>query len=122
MLLRLGNELVRRTAKTSEAQVAGRILVFLSKVFPLGERSGLNLRGDFNIENITIIDREADDLKGESSPTIGYKQFWRLQYHMLHPQQLLSAPASEWSQFCQVTLLILMSILFSDCRCNPCPI
>jgi THO complex subunit 1 transcription elongation factor len=48
-LLRTLNELLRRLSKmgTQNTEFCGRILMFLSQVFPLGERSGVNLRGEY---------------------------------------------------------------------------
>ncbi|KAG0360745.1 hypothetical protein BGZ54_009394, partial [Gamsiella multidivaricata] len=59
-LLRLCNELLRRLSKAKNTVYCGRILMLLSSVFPLTERSGVNLRGDFNTENVTLI--EGDDV------------------------------------------------------------
>ncbi len=58
MLLRTCNELLRRLSKPSQHHTvfAGRVLSLLAAVFPLGERSGVNLRGDFNVENKTHIE------------------------------------------------------------------
>ncbi|KAG6849396.1 hypothetical protein H0H93_008842, partial [Arthromyces matolae] len=48
ILLRSLNDLLRRLSKTGATTVfCGRILTFLSGVFPLGERSGVNLRGEY---------------------------------------------------------------------------
>ena len=48
VLLRSLNDLLRRLSKTGATTVfCGRILTFLSGVFPLGERSGVNLRGEY---------------------------------------------------------------------------
>jgi hypothetical protein len=49
VLLRTLNELLRRLSKMGEknTEFCGRILIFLSRVFPLGERSGVNLRGEY---------------------------------------------------------------------------
>lgn len=50
-LLRPLNNLLRRISKTgSTMQFCGRILIFLSSVFPFGERSGVNLRGEYGPE------------------------------------------------------------------------
>jgi hypothetical protein len=47
-LLRSLNDLLRRVSKTGDMTVfCGRILTFLSVVFPLSERSGVNLRGEY---------------------------------------------------------------------------
>ncbi|KAL4250311.1 hypothetical protein ABKN59_003143 [Abortiporus biennis] len=48
VLLRTLNDLLRRLSKMgSTTRFCGRILTFLSRVFPLGERSGVNLRGEY---------------------------------------------------------------------------
>ena len=48
VLLRTLNDLLRRLSKMcSTTLFCGRILTFLSQVFPLGERSGVNLRGEY---------------------------------------------------------------------------
>lgn len=48
ILLRTLNDLLRRLSKSGSTTVfCGRILTFLSGVFPLGERSGVNLRGEY---------------------------------------------------------------------------
>lgn len=56
ILLRLCNELLRRLSKAEDTIFCGRILIFLSKSFPIAERSAVNLRGDFNTNNVTIFD------------------------------------------------------------------
>lgn len=56
VLLRLCNELLRRLSKAEDTIFCGRILIFLSKSFPIHERSAVNLRGEFNTENVTIYD------------------------------------------------------------------
>ncbi|GAA5886285.1 hypothetical protein JCM6882_001591 [Rhodosporidiobolus microsporus] len=50
ILLRLLNDLLRRLPRSQSAPVilSGRILLLLSSVYPLGEKSGVNLRGNFN--------------------------------------------------------------------------
>lgn len=48
VLLRTLNDLLRRLSKMGNTTLfCGRILTFLSQVFPLGERSGVNLRGEY---------------------------------------------------------------------------
>lgn len=51
VLLRTLNDLLRRLSKTgSTAMLCGRILTFLSTIFPMGERSGVNLRGEYGLQ------------------------------------------------------------------------
>jgi THO complex subunit 1 len=48
VLLRTLNDLLRHLSKMGSNTIfCGRILTFLSGVFPLGERSGVNLRGEY---------------------------------------------------------------------------
>ena len=48
IVLRTLNDLLRRLSKMGNNTIfCGRILTFLSAVFPLGERSGVNLRGEY---------------------------------------------------------------------------
>lgn len=62
ILLRLCNELLRRLSKSEDTVFCGRIFVFLTKSFPLSERSGVNLRGEFHLENRTTFASALDDL------------------------------------------------------------
>jgi THO complex subunit 1 transcription elongation factor len=47
VLLRTLNELLRRLSKTGQTTFCGRILTFLSGAYSLGDRSGVNLRGEY---------------------------------------------------------------------------
>jgi THO complex subunit 1 len=44
-LIRSCNELLRRLSKSKNTNFRGRVLMFLAYAFPLGERSGVNLKG-----------------------------------------------------------------------------
>ncbi|CAG7854144.1 SubName: Full=Related to nuclear matrix protein p84 {ECO:0000313/EMBL:CCA68937.1} [Serendipita indica DSM 11827] len=47
LVLRTLNELLRSLSKSTETEFCARILLFMSAVFPLSERSGVNLRGEY---------------------------------------------------------------------------
>ena len=53
VVLRFCNSLLRKLSKASKTEFCGRILMFLSVVFPLTERSAVNLSGKVNIANST---------------------------------------------------------------------
>lgn len=55
-ILRTLNDLLRRSSKSTHTVFCGRIRLFLANTFPLGERSGVNLRGEFNKENFTTFE------------------------------------------------------------------
>ncbi|GAC94847.1 UDP-glucose epimerase [Pseudozyma hubeiensis SY62] len=107
VLLRTCNELLRRLSKPSQQHTvfAGRILSLLAKVFPLGERSGVNLRGEFNVENKTIIEDRTDNDSGQADDDIDsddkdqvfkvdyefYELFWKVQRFFSNPPTLMGA-------------------------------
>lgn len=69
VLLRTLNDLLRRLSKMGgTTNFCGRILTFLSSVFPLSERSGVNLRGEYApVWEGPGIKKEDDKVKMEAS-------------------------------------------------------
>ncbi|KAF2167906.1 hypothetical protein M409DRAFT_22053 [Zasmidium cellare ATCC 36951] len=66
IFLRSCNELLRRLSRAEDAIFCGRVFFFLFQTFPLGDKSSVNLRGEFHTENQTKFDvqepnAEADD-------------------------------------------------------------
>uniref|UniRef100_A0A8D3CFD4 THO complex 1 n=1 Tax=Scophthalmus maximus TaxID=52904 RepID=A0A8D3CFD4_SCOMX len=60
-------DLLRRLSKSQNTVFCGRIQLFLARLFPLSEKSGLNLQSQFNLENITVFN------KNEQESTFGQK-------------------------------------------------
>ncbi|PNS17111.1 hypothetical protein CAC42_7165 [Sphaceloma murrayae] len=58
IILRTCNELLRRLSKAEDATFCGRVFFFLFQVFPLGEQSSVNLRGEFHTDNVTLFEEE----------------------------------------------------------------
>ncbi|KAF2724497.1 hypothetical protein K431DRAFT_217797 [Polychaeton citri CBS 116435] len=56
VFLRSCNELLRRLSRAEDAIFCGRVFFFLFQTFPLGDKSSVNLRGDFHVDNVTTID------------------------------------------------------------------
>ena len=66
ILLRTTNELKRRLSRETDAAFIGRIMIFISLLLPPWERSGVNLRGNYNVESITKYEElEYDENKME---------------------------------------------------------
>ncbi|KAF2204814.1 hypothetical protein GQ43DRAFT_363832 [Delitschia confertaspora ATCC 74209] len=66
VILRSCNELLRRLSRAEDAVFCGRVYIFLFQTFPLGDKSSVNLRGDFHVENVTTFEEylkssEAED-------------------------------------------------------------
>lgn len=84
VLLRACNELLRRLSRAEDAIFCGRVFFFLFLAFPLGDRSSVNLRGEFHTENTTKFEvsesapqsqqdgdkMDVDDKQAKSEPEI----------------------------------------------------
>lgn len=70
VILRSCNELLRRLSRAEDTAFCGRVFIFLFQSFPLGDRSSVNLRGEFHVENITdyeqAIPRDASTMDVDS--------------------------------------------------------
>ena len=53
------NDLLRRLSSAQNTVFCGRIQLFLARLFPLSEKSALNLMSHFNLENVTTYNKEA---------------------------------------------------------------
>lgn len=53
LLLRMCNDLLRRLSSAQNTVFCGRIQLFLAQLFPLSEKSALNLMSHFNLDNVT---------------------------------------------------------------------
>lgn len=57
IILRACNELLRRLSRAEDTVFCGRVFIFLFQSFPLGDRSSVNLRGEYHVENITVFEK-----------------------------------------------------------------
>ena len=112
-LLRMCNDLLRRLSRSQNTVFCGRIQLFLARLFPLEEKSGLNLMSQFNLENLTVFNTKPEDYdkslktnavekeasmeveEGEMEEISGqipidynlYRKFWALQDFFRKPVQ-----------------------------------
>ena len=56
IILRACNELLRRLSRAEDTVFCGRVFIFLFQSFPLGDRSSVNLRGEYHVENVTVFE------------------------------------------------------------------
>lgn len=54
--MRSCNELLRRLSRAEDTVFCGRVFIFLFQSFPLGDKSSVNLRGEYHVENVTTFD------------------------------------------------------------------
>ncbi|XP_070556038.1 THO complex subunit 1-like [Ptychodera flava] len=120
-LLRMCNDLLRRLSQPQRTVFCGRIQLFLARLFPLNEKSGLNLMSQFNLENITVYNtKDVDGLlkheekdesmefeEGEMGDSMSgtpidynlYRKFWSLQDFFRYPVQCYNK--ENWKKFSQ---------------------
>jgi THO complex subunit 1 len=56
IILRSCNELLRRLSRAEDTVFCGRVFIYLFQSFPLGDKSSVNLRGEYHTDNVTIFD------------------------------------------------------------------
>lgn len=56
IILRSCNELLRRLSRAEDTVFCGRVFIYLFQSFPLGDKSSVNLRGEYHTENVTTFD------------------------------------------------------------------
>ena len=61
VILRLCNELLRRLSRAEDPVFCGRVYIFMFQSFPLGDKSSVNLRGNFHVENVTSFEEFLPD-------------------------------------------------------------
>ena len=64
VMLRSCNDLLRRLSRAEDTPFCGRVFIFLFQVFPLGDKSSVNLRGEYHVENVTTYDEVSKDGNG----------------------------------------------------------
>lgn len=57
VILRSCNELLRRLSRAEDTAFCGRVFIFMFQSFPLGDKSSVNLRGEYHVENVTTYDQ-----------------------------------------------------------------
>ncbi|KAI1816071.1 THO complex subunit 1 transcription elongation factor-domain-containing protein [Poronia punctata] len=78
VILRSCNDLLRRLSRAEDAAFCGRVYIFMFQSIPPGDRSSVNLRGEYHVENVTNfedvasgekmdVDTEGDDSKAEKT-------------------------------------------------------
>ncbi|GFN93278.1 tho complex subunit 1 [Plakobranchus ocellatus] len=133
-LLRMCNDLIRRLSKSQNTVFCGRIQLFLSRLFPLSEKSALNLASQFNLENVTVFSKREDSEKKEDGPSSGmevdsvsdqpssipidyhlYSKFWALQDFFRRPTQCYDKSAWDtFAQYAKDVLAIFSSYKLDD--------
>ncbi|CAK7267726.1 hypothetical protein SEPCBS57363_002737 [Sporothrix epigloea] len=73
VILRSCNDLLRRLSRADDTPFCGRVFIFLFQVFPLGDKSSVNLRGEYHVENVTTYDEAPVKSAGEEETAVAEK-------------------------------------------------
>ncbi|KAJ9651961.1 hypothetical protein H2198_008787 [Neophaeococcomyces mojaviensis] len=124
-ILRCCNDLLRRLSRAEDTVFCGRVFIYLFQSFPLGDKSSVNLRGEFHTENLTTFDEnplrpgdgdgemDVDPQEGTSEPDVKdpsqavkagqetvkldelYPVFWSLQSLFSQPTKLFETASMQ---------------------------
>lgn len=63
VILRSCNELLRRLSRAEDTAFSGRVFIFLFQSLPPGDKSSVNLRGEYHTQNATTYDQVSPKLE-----------------------------------------------------------
>ncbi|KAF5672866.1 hypothetical protein FHETE_3585 [Fusarium heterosporum] len=140
IILRTCNELLRRLSRAEDTAFCGRVFIFMFQSFPLGDKSSVNLRGEFHVENVTTyetmpadddskmaVDEPEEPLKEQSEPKSTdakkgdkdeplstdelYPLFWSLQEYFSQPKRLFeTARLSSFKESLAATMTVFQTV------------
>ena len=90
VVIRMCNKLLVRLDQKKKSS----ILLFLSKIFPLSERSAVNVLGRFHTTNVVSYDTTT-----ESTTSSLYQPFWKLQSYFTNPNLLVPPSTTTAADF-----------------------
>jgi len=103
-ILRLFNDILNRLSHGTDAQMRGIVQLLLSHLISTDDRSGVNVNGHYNEENITIYEEDIANCKDVVDYKL-YRALWKIQNYFRNPTQLTTE--SGWKGFCKCTDRIL---------------
>ena len=66
IILRACNELLKRLSRAEDTVFCGRVFIYLFESLAFGDRSAVNLRGEFHVDNVTSYEETENE---ESTPS-----------------------------------------------------
>jgi len=103
-ILRLFNDILNRMSHGTDAQMRGIVLMLLSHLTSTDDRSGVNVNGHYNEENITTYEEDISNCKDIIDYKL-YKALWKIQDFFRNPTKLTTE--AGWQSFCKCTDRIL---------------
>lgn len=117
--LKANNSLLSRLSHCINIELKGRVLVFMALCISLNDKSGLNLKGDINLENVTEVEEESENSELPDEMDISsasdhhqpidynfYRTFWGLQNYFQKPSNIVSS-SSNFVSFMNVATSVI---------------
>jgi hypothetical protein len=110
VLIRIANKLLKSLSVNAENQAAsfaGEISMTLAAVFPLSERSAVNVLGSFHTDNIVKFESMEEWIENKGSEKEQqqsvlnydfYSKFWGVQQLFTNPKELLPFGSKIWNE------------------------
>ena len=87
-ILKITNTVMKRLSPSLDTKLRGEIQMLLSEIFPISDKSGVNLKGHYNMNNSASWNEIENDIISNKSNIIDvkfYKQFWILHKYLTNP-------------------------------------
>lgn len=95
IILRACNELLRRLSRAEDTVFCGRVFIFMFQSFPLGDRSSVNLRGEYHVENITVFEDLPAKVERSEAGAMEVDSKEQLKYEAKEEKLLVTASATK---------------------------
>jgi THO complex subunit 1 len=84
-MLKISNTLLKRLSSSMDTKLRGRVQMALASIFPISDKSGVNQKGLYNMNNIMGKLNTQGDYETKISNLKFYKQFWVVLKHISNP-------------------------------------
>lgn len=89
VILKTTNTLLKRLSSSLDTKLRGQIQMLLSEIFSISDKSGVNLKGHYNMNNSASWDGIENFINDNNKNSIVnakfYKQFWILHKFLTNP-------------------------------------
>lgn len=86
-LLRISNSILKRLSSSMDTQFRGKVQMALASIFPISDKSGVNQKGLYNLNNATNcgLQKNEEENNVKMVNYRFYKQFWVLHKFLTNP-------------------------------------
>ncbi len=86
-MLKISNTTLKRLSSSMDTKFRGRVQMALASIFPISDKSGVNQKGLYNLNNAKISFNTESKLHSNTNYQF-YKQFWTVFKYITNPIQV----------------------------------